>query len=60
MKASHFWTVVTKDTSDLLGRFLRALEGTGVPVPHMRLLTDDDSVIGTWFYVMDKIGRAHV
>ena len=34
-------------------RIMKALEGTGVPVPHMRVLCDDPSVIGTAFYVMD-------
>ena len=34
-------------------RVMKALENTGVPVPHMRLLEQDDSVIGTAFYVMD-------
>lgn len=34
-------------------RIMKALEGTGVPVPHMRALCVDDGVIGTSFYVMD-------
>jgi len=34
-------------------RVMKALEGTGVPVPRMRHLCTDDSVIGTGFYVMD-------
>jgi aminoglycoside phosphotransferase (APT) family kinase protein len=34
-------------------KVMKALEGTGVPVPHMRVLCDDDAVIGTSFYVMD-------
>ncbi len=34
-------------------RVMKALEATGVPVPRMRLLCTDDSVIGTAFYVMD-------
>jgi len=34
-------------------RVMKALENTGVPVPRMRLLETDDSVIGTGFYVMD-------
>jgi aminoglycoside phosphotransferase (APT) family kinase protein len=33
-------------------RVMKALEGTGVPVPRMLLLCEDDSVIGTAFYVM--------
>jgi aminoglycoside phosphotransferase (APT) family kinase protein len=34
-------------------RVMKALEGTGVPVPHMRALCEDPGVIGTAFYVMD-------
>jgi aminoglycoside phosphotransferase (APT) family kinase protein len=34
-------------------RVMKALENTGVPVPRMRLLEQNDSVIGTAFYVMD-------
>lgn len=34
-------------------RVMKALEGTNVPVPRMRHLCQDDSVIGTAFYVMD-------
>ena len=34
-------------------RVMKALEHTGVPVPRMRHLCTDDSVIGTAFYVMD-------
>jgi aminoglycoside phosphotransferase (APT) family kinase protein len=34
-------------------RVMKALEGTGVPVPRMRHLCDDASIIGTTFYVMD-------
>jgi aminoglycoside phosphotransferase (APT) family kinase protein len=34
-------------------RVMKALADTGVPVPRMRLLEQDDSVIGTAFYVMD-------
>jgi len=34
-------------------RVMKALENTGVPVPRMRLLETDDSIIGTPFYVMD-------
>jgi aminoglycoside phosphotransferase (APT) family kinase protein len=34
-------------------RVMKALENTGVPVPRMRLLEQDDAVIGTAFYVMD-------
>jgi len=34
-------------------RVMRALAGTGVPVPRMHLLCEDDAVIGAAFYVMD-------
>ena len=34
-------------------RVMKALEGSGVPVPRMRLLCEDVAVIGTAFYVMD-------
>jgi aminoglycoside phosphotransferase (APT) family kinase protein len=34
-------------------RVMKALKGTGVPVPRMRHLCQDDAVIGTAFYVMD-------
>jgi len=34
-------------------RVLRALSGSAVPVPQTRLYCDDDSVIGTPFYLMD-------
>lgn len=34
-------------------RVMKALEGTGVPVPRMRHLCQDDAIIGTAFYVMD-------
>jgi len=34
-------------------RVMKALEGTGVPVPKMYVLCDDDSVIGSMFYVME-------
>jgi aminoglycoside phosphotransferase (APT) family kinase protein len=34
-------------------RVMKALQDTGVPVPRMRLLEQDDSIIGTGFYVMD-------
>lgn len=36
-------------------RVMKALEGTGVPVPTMRLLCEDPDVIGTAFYVMDYL-----
>ncbi len=34
-------------------KVMSALSGSGVPVPAMRLLCEDDTVIGTAFYVMD-------
>jgi aminoglycoside phosphotransferase (APT) family kinase protein len=36
-------------------RVLSALAGTGVPVPRTHALCTDDSVIGTWFYVMECV-----
>lgn len=36
-------------------RVMKALGGTDVPVPRMRLLCEDESVIGTAFYVMDFV-----
>ncbi|HET8613636.1 MAG TPA: phosphotransferase family protein [Sphingomonas sp.] len=36
-------------------RVLSALGGTGFPVPHVYGLCTDDTVIGTWFYVMDLV-----
>ncbi|MGE0830598.1 MAG: phosphotransferase family protein [Hyphomonadaceae bacterium] len=36
-------------------RVMAALDGTDVPVPRMRLLCEDASIIGTAFYVMDFI-----
>lgn len=36
-------------------RILQALEGTPVPHPTTRLLCEDDSVIGSMFFIMDKI-----
>lgn len=36
-------------------RVMKALEETAVPVPNCRVLCEDDSVIGTAFYVMDHI-----
>ncbi|MFI4973317.1 MAG: phosphotransferase family protein [Caulobacterales bacterium] len=36
-------------------RIMSALAGTGVPVPVMRHLCGDESVIGTAFYVMDYL-----
>ena len=36
-------------------RIMKALGGTGVPVPVMRVLCDDADIIGTSFYVMDYL-----
>ena len=36
-------------------RIMRALAGSGVPVPRMHVLCLDESVIGTAFYVMDFV-----
>lgn len=36
-------------------RVMKALDGTGVPVPKMLVLCDDDAVIGSMFYVMEFI-----
>ncbi|MEY8015594.1 phosphotransferase [Mycobacterium servetii] len=36
-------------------RVMSALRDTDVPVPRMRLLCDDESVIGTTFFVMDYV-----
>ena len=41
-------------------RILAALHGSAVPVPQPRLYCDDESIIGTAFYVMDYVpGRIH-
>ena len=36
-------------------RVLATLQGTGIPVPHVIALCDDDTVIGARFYVMEWI-----
>lgn len=36
-------------------RVMRALAGTGVPVPQVHALCQDDGVIGSWFYVMAMV-----
>src|SRR5262245_66121705 len=36
-------------------RVMHALENTGVPVPRMLHLTEDESIIGTAFYVMEFV-----
>lgn len=40
---------------DRESRVLRALEGTGVAVPHVLAYSEDRSVVGTTFYVMDRL-----
>jgi aminoglycoside phosphotransferase (APT) family kinase protein len=41
-------------------RVLEALQDTDVPVPRVQVLCEDDSVIGTMFYVMDHVdGRVY-
>ncbi|ONG46533.1 phosphotransferase family protein [Pseudoroseomonas deserti] len=36
-------------------RAMQALAGSGVPVPRVRLLCEDESIIGTSFFVMDHV-----
>ena len=36
-------------------RVITALQSTDVPVPRTACLCTDDSVIGTWFYVMERV-----
>lgn len=36
-------------------RVMNALRDTGVPVPNVRFLCDDESVLGQSFYVMDRV-----
>jgi aminoglycoside phosphotransferase (APT) family kinase protein len=36
-------------------RVLTALQGSGVPVPRTYALCTDESVLGTWFYVMECV-----
>ena len=40
---------------DREARVMRALEGTGVAVPHVLCYSDDRSIVGTKFYIMDRI-----
>lgn len=40
---------------DRESRIVRALEGTGVAVPHVLCYSEDRSVVGTTFYLMDRI-----
>jgi aminoglycoside phosphotransferase (APT) family kinase protein len=40
---------------DREARVMQALEQTGFPVPHVHAVCVDDTVIGSWFYVMDMV-----
>jgi aminoglycoside phosphotransferase (APT) family kinase protein len=41
-------------------KVMKALQSTNVPVPRMYVLCEDDSIIGTMFYVMDYVdGRVY-
>ena len=40
---------------DREARVMQALEKQGFPVPRVHALCTDESVIGTWFYVMDMV-----
>lgn len=40
-------------------RVMRALAGTGVPVPRMLCLCEDPSVIGAKFYLMERVEGRH-
>lgn len=40
---------------DRESRVVRALEGTGVAVPHVLCYSEDRSIVGTTFYLMDRI-----
>lgn len=40
---------------DREARVLQALEAAGFPVPHVHALCTDETVIGSWFYVMDLV-----
>ena len=41
-------------------RVMQALEDTDVPVPRMHLLCEDESVIGSMFFVMEFPGRSRL
>lgn len=60
----HQWVLRKKPPGELLKsahqvereyRVMHALAGTEVPVPRVDLLCEDDSIIGTPFFVMDMI-----
>ena len=40
---------------DREARVMQALEAQGFPVPHVHALCTDESIIGSWFYVMDMV-----
>jgi aminoglycoside phosphotransferase (APT) family kinase protein len=40
---------------DREARIMQALEAQGFPVPHVHALCTDESIIGSWFYVMDMV-----
>jgi len=41
-------------------KVMKALQDTDVPVPHVYLLCEDESIVGTMFYVMDYVdGRVY-
>ena len=61
---SHSYVLRRKPPGELLkgahavdreAKVLTALEGAGFPVAHVHGLCTDDSVIGTWFYVMEMV-----
>lgn len=48
-------TLPTAHAVDREYRVLKALEGSGVPVPPVHALCTDASVLGSMFYVMDRV-----
>jgi len=63
-RAQSEWVLRRKPPGELLSsahavdreyRILRALQPLGLPVPRARLYCDDPEIIGTPFYVMDKV-----
>jgi aminoglycoside phosphotransferase (APT) family kinase protein len=62
--AKHRWVLRRKPPGELLSsahavdrefRVISALHGAGFPVPNARFLCEDESVIGTMFFVMDHV-----
>jgi aminoglycoside phosphotransferase (APT) family kinase protein len=60
----HAYVLRRKPPGDLIkgahavdreARVLSAMEKAGIPVAHVHGLCTDDSVIGTWFYIMDMV-----